>query len=380
MLPFTQACSAGAPISLALDDEEGREIGRRELIEPFLVVGRHEASDWRLDHPAISRRHAYLQIIDGRLAFFDLASRTGVHARGKPRRWGWVEVGDAIGLGPFRLRNLGIETDRPIVLPALREPASLSILEFIDAEPGPIRWPLQMPMALVGRAASCNLRLPEDEVSQFHCSLVQTPGGLWVVDLLSRTGTSVASRTIRTARLDDGAIFQVGRRQIRVHVVAPGSERARSLAESTPGRSLSLPLQPDRTPAPLGVGEPGPGPDWAVLLPILERIAESQRLASAQCHQALQISERILGLLGETAGSAPGPELDRLRAEADRLRREIAQSDGGEAPGRQPRVIGADGIKGSPGFTDPSLHHLIQERLGTIHGEDGFWGRFFRRG
>lgn len=47
---------------------------------------------------------------------------------------------------------------------------------------------------LLGRAADCGLRLKDAQCSRRHCSLELRPGGLWVEDLGSRSGTVVLGR------------------------------------------------------------------------------------------------------------------------------------------------------------------------------------------
>src|SRR5262249_60601480 len=58
-------------------------------------------------------------------------------------------------------------------------------------------------LTLVGRDEACKLRLDDRNVSSFHCALVQTVEGLWIVDLLGKDGVVVDGRRVRWARLDD---------------------------------------------------------------------------------------------------------------------------------------------------------------------------------
>ena len=57
-----------------------------------------------LDHWQVSRRHAYLQLIEGRYYCVDLGSRTGTHGGDATERSGWLERGRAIQIGPFTVR------------------------------------------------------------------------------------------------------------------------------------------------------------------------------------------------------------------------------------------------------------------------------------
>ncbi len=64
--------------------------------------------------------------------------------------------------------------------------------------------------ALVGRADQCQLVLTDSSVSRQHASLVRTPMGLWVVDLLAREGVHVNGTRVRWAWLAEGDAVRVG--------------------------------------------------------------------------------------------------------------------------------------------------------------------------
>ncbi len=66
----------------------------------------------------------------------------------------------------------------------------------------------------VGRAASCVLCVPEDSVSEVHCQLSPSAGGLVVVDLESTNGTQVSGVRARAGEpelVSDGELLTVGR-------------------------------------------------------------------------------------------------------------------------------------------------------------------------
>ena len=73
-------------------------------------------------------------------------------------------------------------------------------LEFVNRLPGPTVWRMTRMLALVGKASLCRVRLVGNSVSKFHCSLVRTPLGLWVVDLFGKGGITVNEAPVRTAR------------------------------------------------------------------------------------------------------------------------------------------------------------------------------------
>src|SRR4051812_30355278 len=90
---FLEACGATGPLELEWEDREAGETARRAFDRPAVLVGRNPRGDLVLDHPGVSKRHAYLQVIEGRLHAIDLESRDGLRWSGVPRRSGWVDRG-----------------------------------------------------------------------------------------------------------------------------------------------------------------------------------------------------------------------------------------------------------------------------------------------
>src|SRR5438067_12259201 len=104
MAQFLEACGATGPLQLQVEAPGQPEPVRRLLPQPFAVVGRNPEADLPLDDARVSQRHAYLQVIAGRLFCVDLQSRTGVSWGRRPLRSGWLERDRAVGIGPFRVR------------------------------------------------------------------------------------------------------------------------------------------------------------------------------------------------------------------------------------------------------------------------------------
>ena len=87
MSSFLDACGAAGPLHWDVQCPGSRAGDRLTLDLPFLLVGSDPACDLRLQHPDVSDRHAYLQLVGGRLFCLDLGSRTGnvehgLHGRG----------------------------------------------------------------------------------------------------------------------------------------------------------------------------------------------------------------------------------------------------------------------------------------------------------
>src|SRR5262249_26011434 len=93
----------------------------------------------------------------------------------------------------------------------LLPPVSLEFVKGGGGESlGPTRCPVHRTLVFLGRTDGCKVRLMHSSVSKFHCSLIQTPRGVWIVDLLSRNGVWVNGNKVPWARLEEGDRFEVG--------------------------------------------------------------------------------------------------------------------------------------------------------------------------
>jgi pSer/pThr/pTyr-binding forkhead associated (FHA) protein len=219
---FQQSCCATGPLRLICG-------GRGwSFPQPFVVIGRDATADLVLDHPQVSRCHAYLQVIQGRLFCVDLGSRTGIHwPDGRPAPSGWINPGEGLRIGPFEVHPLAdgglgaapfvgsagrpnpLEATLPGPEPRLEiEPAPDAGVAGGDP---PSSWGLCCVLTLVGTAAGCGIRLQDSSVSRYHGGLLRTATGIWVIDLLGRNGIAVNGMSVRYARLVEGDQLRIGR-------------------------------------------------------------------------------------------------------------------------------------------------------------------------
>lgn len=285
---FMIACGMTGPLELEVRDSRNGAVQQRVYHQPYVVVGRMAVADLPLDDEAISRRHAYLQVVGGRIYCIDLASRAGVQWDDETYGSGWMGPGRGLKLGPFTIRVRG---------GVPRDPADSSGGHDLDDEDWPatargprtkrpLRASLEFPghgvsqpplrigrkLTLVGRSPLCKVLLSGAEVSRFHCSLVRTSVGVWLVDLLGRKGTIVDGRPVRSGLLADGDTFEVGSHRVRLHYGAIDVPRHRP-AVAEPARPPGLrPTWTETAPAAdptatAGLG-PAPGPDRAATAPI----------------------------------------------------------------------------------------------------------------
>jgi pSer/pThr/pTyr-binding forkhead associated (FHA) protein len=266
---FLRACGAGRPWQLRLEGPaQASPAGAcRSFERPSVVIGCDPRSDLVLDHKEVGARHAYLQWIGGRLYCVDLGSQCGTWLGGQRRRSGWVEPAQAIRIGPYWIQAQTGDEGAPAHPPA---PGSTEG-EAFDPDLLPLTVELShrgfkasecqiaRGLSLVGSASDCQVRILDPGVSNIHCSLVHTPLGVWVVDLLGTGGIQVNGTPVPYARLHPGDLLQVGRSSIRVPDAAasnvPAAARvAAALVETPTGPHHIAASSLDET--------PGPAPAW----------------------------------------------------------------------------------------------------------------------
>jgi anti-anti-sigma factor len=220
------ATGAGDRFRIAVRQGNGAPV-EHEFAYPYAVVGRGEGCDIVLSDPQVSFRHAYFQIIEGRVFCVDLASRNGIAWPDGPRKYGWVPANAEIEIGPFRVKVLGTPPADPASRDALTD---FNPLERYRGEVGPLpkvdlefhydttdqpTWSVNRLLTLLGRSPLCKLRFDTSAVSGVHCGLLLTHHGLWAIDLLGRGGTKVDGENVRAVPLESGneilvATFQIG--------------------------------------------------------------------------------------------------------------------------------------------------------------------------
>ncbi|MFO0951475.1 MAG: FHA domain-containing protein [Isosphaeraceae bacterium] len=261
--PFLQACGATGPLTLAVELPGASARDVRALDQPFALVGRDPRCDLRLDHPEVSERHAYLQLVGGRLVCIDLGSRNGVMQGGRRSRLIDVDRSRPIRIGPYRIRLLAgdLDGDPRRDEPRLAERLSAS-LDLSHRALRQSRCDLPPGLALVGSGADAQIRLIDPSVSTYHCSLVHTSGGVWAVDLLGQGGVRRNGHEVGYARLYDGDVVQVGHSEIRLADGTGGSRPA--VVESSPPRPAVIEpvpvVMPEPEPQVFEVADPNPAP------------------------------------------------------------------------------------------------------------------------
>ncbi len=244
---FRRSCGAPTPLELNVSGPGWAGGERRVFEHPFVLVGRHERSCLRLEDEAVSRRHAYLQQLGERVFCVDLGSRTGIRRGGEPHPAGWLRPEQEIQIGPFTLslatapRAEGVPDDGaaddwdplqdrvidPRPLPQVTVEVGNEVLSHLN---------MNRVLVLVGSSPACRIRLQGDRVAEYHCSLVRTPQGVWLIDLLNGKGTYLHGQPVPWALVKEGDRLQVGPYVLRVWYPGHGSDiPLRSLSEVPAG-------------------------------------------------------------------------------------------------------------------------------------------------
>lgn len=358
--PFQEACGAGGPLQLdvALDPGPSEP---HAFSQPFLVLGRGQNADLRLNRPLISRRHAYLQVIDGRVLCVDLGSRTGTHRGDASGFAGWLDGDQVLQIGPALIRPGGgtwgwdrVATDRGTAEPSPldprgpeHDPLPAVTLEFPSRSRDALVYPFDGVLMLAGRAPECRLRLSDPSVSKFHCGLLRTPTGVWVVDLFGRGGISVNDARVRYARLDDGDRLQVGRHVIRLRYGEhQGTRRALPKPRSTPAAIARV--RPENLE--LGRSPSGPTPEQvefvgALLGPLLREFGAMQRqMAEMQQRRDDELQLALISMF-QMFSSMHRDQMALLREEMDQINRLALEQRALESELAAQRSIRPDGPK-----------------------------------
>jgi pSer/pThr/pTyr-binding forkhead associated (FHA) protein len=394
---FLEACGASGPLRLEWDDwETGRPV-RRDFERPVVLVGHNPQADLVLDHPLVGRRHAYFQLVEGRLFAIDLGSRQGLRWGGVPRPRGWIDRSRPVQVGVTTIRVVEgdrIEDGGPGPGPTSRRYESRrslprAVIEFRGGGQKRRTIPLERVLTLVGGSQHCAVRLTGPGISRFICGLLRTPVGVWAIDLLSSRGLAINGVHHREALLEDSDILRVGELDFRVTYVAPTSppgpaalpQTARSVLGPEPDRPGDDPL------ASVLIDRPEVLLSEATLRPLLEGGESAAGLASSPFGQALVLLIRLLGDMHRDHLELVREELQQIRrihVEMNATRAALgrpeperggqATSAGGAAEGSVPRP---EPGAAHPHLVDPeAIQCLVGERLAAWEEERrGRWQR-----
>jgi pSer/pThr/pTyr-binding forkhead associated (FHA) protein len=325
-----EACGARSPLTLEVEHTATQLVNPITFSLPFATLGRAATNDVVLDHFQVSRRHAYLQLIGGRIFCVDFSSRTGTHWPGGTSS-GWVDDGQSVQIGPCIIRPKEFTPDpnatRSLFAAAYnplqsfetgQEPFSDFTIHFIKGVREQSAWPLRRVLALVGSSPQCKMQLVDPRVSRYHCSLLRTPLGTWVIDLMGRGGVRVNGARVRFARLYDGDELKIGVVVVRIEcdtrpsatVVDPSVEHTANLidaGDATEAGAVSTPslligkIESSRASSPTTLELESPGalrsPHTNLVAapptPSVPRVVDQENLISVLVYQFGQMQQQM---------------------------------------------------------------------------------------
>lgn len=230
---FLAACAAPERLRLTVEISGGQI--ECALRQPFAIVGRDPRADVHISDERLRSLHVYLQFINGRLAFVDLNHEL------PPFRGGWLDPGQRVEFGRLAIRApidlLDGAPSQPGQSVGERRDGHPQILFDVSSRNVRTTWRMKRPVALVGKSPICRIRLAGEQVSRIHCALVNTPRGLWVIDLKSTNGIEIDGASRPFGLLPDSS-----RLQICKFLISPrGASQAAPNSEMQPIRALPSP-------------------------------------------------------------------------------------------------------------------------------------------
>jgi pSer/pThr/pTyr-binding forkhead associated (FHA) protein len=356
---FWQACAAQGSLRLSVKRPGQPGALHQALGLPYAVIGRDSHVSLQLDDAKVSRRHAYVQLIGGQLFVMDLGSKTGIRSSGGPLQAAWLPQRERIGIGPFWLRwhqdalgDPGMAADyHPLTQVAPGATLAPLALEFLNGQRQHRRWQVNRAVTLIGSTDACKVCLRSPRVSPFHCSLVWSPEGAWVVDLLGRDGVRVNGVPVRFARLEHDDRLQVGEFVIRVCCDAPADTPPPTNPATEPTRFVTAaptPWSPPPADQPasqngaLMAAVPQGKGDLAesLLVPLISQFGAMQQQMADQFRQTLAMMFQMFGALHRDQMTFIQEEMDRLQQlnrELHLLQIEAATHPPAQAPASTPR-------------------------------------------
>ena len=215
------------------------------------VIGRDADCDFTVASDSASRRHAQLEVREGRLVVTDLGSTNGTFVNGQRVQERVLRVGDEVR---FDVESLRVEgpvdpahtSVRPRAGGTATRPHSAAASGTTVASTPAMRLEVVAGMKtksfgltkakyVVGRAPGSDIELPEDSVSSRHAQLEKTGGGWRLTDLQSTNGTFVNDRRIDSVDLKPGDRIHFG--EVRVKFAGDSPQQVRpSVTTVMPGR------------------------------------------------------------------------------------------------------------------------------------------------
>jgi hypothetical protein len=328
---FTAACGLADPLELSvLGSSQGRE--RLQLDGPFAVVGPDARSPVRLGPESAASYRFYFQALQGRVLSVELPVQDSPTSRSAALRAGWVDPEQPIQVGSLLL---DVHTHALAGVPAaprnplhdrVTDPRWITPVVLEVVVPGAEqRWNVNRVLTLVGSATECRVRLRDPNVSRFHCALVGTPDGMWIVDLWSRTGTWLNGERVDWSSVSHGDEVEVGDFRLQFTYQSLGPVAAPPHLALAPSGPSLLPVS-----LPGGLWSAGPelqpGSIPSAVVPFVHQVQALHQQMFGQFQQAFMAMAEMFLTLHRDQASAFREEVEQFRrvsAEVEALRLEL---------------------------------------------------------
>jgi pSer/pThr/pTyr-binding forkhead associated (FHA) protein len=238
-----------------------------------IVIGRGAGADVRIPHLAVSEMHATVRLEGDAYAIFDNDSTNGTWVNGVrlvPGRGKRLREGDRVEVGAYALSfHEGIGLTQPITMERTAELARrlfrqsqegarvgaprLCVLSGPDTGKS-LEIPPPPARLLVGRDESCQLVLPDADISREHAELRHDLDGVLICNLESKNGLEINGQLVLQRRLRDGDEITLG--HTRLLFEEPAEEPIDNQSAEA-DRPLSRPVK-IATPAPAQQDPPVP--------------------------------------------------------------------------------------------------------------------------
>jgi pSer/pThr/pTyr-binding forkhead associated (FHA) protein len=346
----------------------------RSFAAPFALIGSQADNCLRLDDPNVSRRHAYFQVLPGGVFCVDLGSRLGLRWDETERYSGWLFPDRPLQFGSFKVELIpnnragwiagpSWAPENPLADRAIETnplPAVVGTISLGDQTLA--EWRMNRVLGLVGRSPKCLVFVEHKSLSRFHCSLVRTPLGLWVVDLLSTKGTILNGKRVRCSRIHEGDVVQAGKYTLRFWYQQPQPKAVAQIGykkteenpadtKPVPGTSLEparrtvathSTFNPDRRLTQLA-GAPGQAnPEGSLLVTLANQFSQMQQQMFDQFQESLLMATRLFASLHQEQMTIVRRELDQLHnltAELQSLQKQLNEPRTKAEPAPSPAEV-----------------------------------------
>ncbi len=319
--PFFEACGGRQTIALSVARRDSASPPEMVVFhQPFVLIGRCHESDLTLADDYVNFRHFYLQFLGGRWVIVNLSNVAGLAFENGKAPWGWFDLGCEIPIGRFAIARVAAGWESLTGSPSPGSDASpfdrpSFELEFLNGGNGsqsPLVLRFTAQMTLIGASRRCGVCLNDKSVSKVHASLVSTPNGLWVVDLLGRGGVLVDDHPAFWGQIHEGSILQIGRFRLRVRFDAARTTVARNRWEHAARHDLLA-----RQPAPSASG----GLSEGAVMALVKQMADMQ----AQFFEHSQFQMRLITEMLAHLGGAQPTSIRQELARIDDIGRELEE-------------------------------------------------------